>query len=282
MRRKTLLLLLIILFISACAVHFKESVRVKGVYHCVKSDETFWRIARTYNIDIQDLAEINNITDLTLIEVDSVIFIPGAERVIDIDIPVKISELPLEHKVSPTKNKVSLTKNEVSPTKKKNEISSKKKKTPAKRDVTSKKVYRTKQKTKQRTKLSFDRKRFIWPVKGKVVSRFGIQPNDMKYNGINIVAREGKSVVAAASGTVIHSSLLRYYGNTIIIKHRDRYATVYAYLKSRRVKVGDSVKKGQQIALLGKPENNSKSYLYFEIRHKNKARNPLFFLPSRK
>ena len=268
MRKKTLLLLLIILFISACAVHFKESVRVKGVYHCVKSDETFWRIARTYNIDIQDLAEINNITDLTLIEVDSVIFIPGAERVIDIDIPVKISEPPLEHKVSPTK--------------KKNEISSTKKKTPAKRDVTSKKVYRTKQVTKQRTKLSFDRKRFIWPVKGKVVSRFGIQPNDMKYNGINIAAREGKPVVAAASGTVIHSSPLRYYGNTIIIKHRDRYATVYAYLKSRRVKVGDSVKKGQQIALLGKPENNSKSYLYFEIRHKNKARNPLFFLPSRK
>jgi lipoprotein NlpD len=241
-------------------------VRVKGVYHCVKSGETFWRIARSYNIDIQDLAEINNITDLTLIEVDGVIFIPGAERVIDIDIPVMISKPPLEQKVIPTKNTISSTK----------------KKTPAKRDITSKKVYRTKQKTKQRTKLSFDRKRFIWPVKGKVVSRFGIQPNDMKYNGINIAAREGKPVVAAASGTVIHSSLLRYYGNTIIIKHRDSYATVYAYLKSRKVKVGDSVKKGQQIALLGKPENNSKPYLYFEIRRKNKARNPLFFLPSRK
>lgn len=275
MRKKTLLLLLIILFISACAAHFKESVRVKGVYHCVKSGETFWRIARSYNIDIQDLAEINNITDLTLIEVDSVIFIPGAERVIDIDIPVIISKPSLEQKVIPTKNTISSTK-------KKNEISSTKKKTPAKRDITSKKVYRTKQKTKQRTKLSFDRKRFIWPVKGKVVSRFGIQPNDMKYNGINIAAREGKPVVAAASGTVIHSSLLRYYGNTIIIKHRDSYATVYAYLKSRRVKVGDSVKKGQQIALLGKPENNSKPYLYFEIRRKNKARNPLFFLPRRK
>ena len=39
------------------------------------------------------------------------------------------------------------------------------------------------------------------------------------------------------------------------------------------------VKKGDRIAFLGKAADRGEPYLYFEIRHKNKARNPLFFLP---
>ena len=101
----------------------------------------------------------------------------------------------------------------------------------------------------------------------------------MRYNGIDISAREGASVAAAASGKVIHSAPLRYFGDTIIIKHKDGYATVYTYLKGRMAKVGDSVSKGQQIALLGKPQNGKRNCLHFEIRQRNKARNPLFLLP---
>lgn len=263
LRKKILLFLLIILVIPACATHFKESEQATGVYHCVKSGETLWRIARAYNVDVQDLAEINDITDPSRIKIDNVIFIPGAGQVVDVSTPVRKPETPVKRKLSPQK-----------------------KKAPVKRDVTDKTKYTAKRKAKRNTKrdvkLKFDRKRFIWPVKGRVVSRFGIQSNGMKYNGINIAAREGKPVVAAASGTVIHSAPLRYYGDTVIIKHRDRYATVYAYLKGRKVKKGDRVKKGQRIALLGRPENSSNSYLYFEIRRRNKARNPLFFLPKRR
>ncbi|GAI98726.1 unnamed protein product, partial [marine sediment metagenome] len=158
-------------------------MRVKGVYHRVKTGETLWRIAQAYNTDIQDLAEINNITDPGLIKADSVIFIPGADQAVDVSHPVKKPEVSVKRKLSSSKKRV-----------------------PAKRDVKSKTVYRVKRKTRQDVKLRFDRKRFIWPVKGKVVSRFGIQPNGMKYNGINIAAKEGTPVVAAAGGTVIHSA----------------------------------------------------------------------------
>ena len=48
--------------------------------------------------------------------------------------------------------------------------------------------------------IQFDKERFIWPVKGKVISRFGIQPNKMNYNGIRIAAAEGTAVQAAAGG----------------------------------------------------------------------------------
>jgi len=222
----------------------------------VKSGETLWGIAGTYNVDIQDLAEINNITDSGLIKADSVIFIPGADQAADVACPEEKSETPVKQSLSFSKKRV-----------------------PGQEDVKREAVSSSKRKKGQHATLRFDKKRFIWPVKGKVVLKFGIQPSGMKYNGIDISAREGTPVVAAAGGTVSYSAPLRYFGDTIIIKHKDEYATVYAYLKGRKVEAGDSVKKGDQIALLGKPENSSGHSVHFEIRCMNKARNPLFFLP---
>jgi lipoprotein NlpD len=132
---------------------------------------------------------------------------------------------------------------------------------------------------KRADELQFDRKRFIWPVKGNIAARFGIQPNGMFYNGIRITAKEGEPVVASDSGTIIFSSSIKDYGETVIIKHADNYATVYTNLGSRLVKMDDRVKKGDQIALIIKGENTTGTFMNFEIRHMNKARNPLFFLP---
>lgn len=127
--------------------------------------------------------------------------------------------------------------------------------------------------------IAFDKKRFIWPLKGKILNRFGIQPNGMYSNGIKIAAKEGTKVVAAAAGTVIFSSSIRGYGETVIIKHGDNFATVYTNLYDRTVNVEDKVKKGDKIALVGRFEKEGEAYLSFEIRQNNKARNPLFFLP---
>jgi len=128
--------------------------------------------------------------------------------------------------------------------------------------------------------LQFDRKRFIWPLKGKVVSRFGIQPNGMYYNGITLAAGEGSPVAAAAGGTVIYSGPLKDYGETIIIKHEDHYATVYTRLGTRKAKIDDRVKQSDLIGQLGKAEEKGgMPHLNFEIRYQNKARNPMLFLP---
>jgi len=128
-------------------------------------------------------------------------------------------------------------------------------------------------------KIKFDKDRFVWPVKGKVRAKFGIQPNGMYYNGIKIAAKESAPVSAAANGIVIFSGPLKDYGDTIIIKHEDNYATVYTNLNNRFVKVDDTVKKGSRIAILGKSQKKGEGLLSFEIRYKNKARNPVFFLP---
>ncbi|MGE5844704.1 MAG: LysM peptidoglycan-binding domain-containing protein, partial [Syntrophaceae bacterium] len=57
---------------------------MRGVYHRVKPGETLWRISKAYNVDLQELAEINNITDASRITAGNVVFIPDAPRVIDL------------------------------------------------------------------------------------------------------------------------------------------------------------------------------------------------------
>jgi len=125
-----------------------------------------------------------------------------------------------------------------------------------------------------------DNKKLAWPVRGSVASKYGIQPNGMKINGIKILAPDSAPIVASAAGAVIHSANIKYYGDTVIIKHDENFSTVYCYLKDRTVKVGDIVKKGDRIALVGKPENgDGKSYLHFEVRYRSKPRDPLLYLP---
>jgi lipoprotein NlpD len=291
-------------------------MKTKGVYHRVKGGETLWSIAKAYEIKIQELAEANNITDPNLIELDSVLFIPDADQVMD-DVISSVRETgphikppqpsPREGKSSvlkpgekeasvnniPSKPKV-LSTRDISKRKAEVETQTKveAKDAPAKKidappavvaieppkqEAGKQVVHKTNGVGSD--KIKFDKERFIWPVKGKLRAKYGIQPNGMYYNGIKIAAKDGASVVAAASGIVIFSALLREYGETIIIKHEDNYATVYTHLNKRIVKVDDPVKKGSRIAFLGKSQKKGEAILNFEIRYKNKARNPLFFLP---
>lgn len=120
---------------------------------------------------------------------------------------------------------------------------------------------------------------FIWPVKGPVISQFGIN-NGFKNDGIFIAVPAGSTVVASYDGQVAFSADLKGYGKTIIIQHRDKYATVYANNKTNLANKGAAVKTGQIIATSGGAgEGNRIPHLHFQIREHNQARNPLFYLP---
>ena len=128
-------------------------------------------------------------------------------------------------------------------------------------------------------KMQSGKNRFIWPVQGDIKDRFGVQPNKTFHNWIKIISAEGVKVKAAESGTVIFSSNLKNYGETIIIRHKNNFATVYTHLKKRYVKIDKNIKKGETIAVLGEKDDAGEVYMNFEIRLEGKARNPLLFLP---
>ena len=125
--------------------------------------------------------------------------------------------------------------------------------------------------------LPFDL-RFAWPLKGRLSSGFGwrgVRPHE----GIDIAARKGSNIRAAAPGRVILAGWLGGYGRVVIVKHTGPYSSVYAHTSRNRVKKGQFVKAGQVIAEVGDSGNAKGAHLHFEIRRDRKARDPLRYLP---
>lgn len=129
------------------------------------------------------------------------------------------------------------------------------------------------------TTIQFDRTRFVWPVKGTILSPFGIR-NGRRHDGIDIKAEDGTPIKAADSGETVFSGQLKGYGNLIIIKHKDRFFTVYAHNSKNLVKKGQKVEKGATIGYVGSTGRATGPHLHFEVREGERARNPLFLLPA--
>lgn len=119
-----------------------------------------------------------------------------------------------------------------------------------------------------------------WPVLGGEVSaRFGDRGSSF-HDGIDIRAPAGTPVTAACDGVVIYSDSLRGYGNVIIVRHVDGFATVYAHNRTNLVRADERVRRGQLIAHVGVSGRTSGPNLHFEVRKNNVARDPLRFLPA--
>ena len=117
--------------------------------------------------------------------------------------------------------------------------------------------------------------RFAWPVKGRVISRFGAKPNGLHNDGINIAVKKGTAVRAADNGVVVYAgNELRGFGNLLLLRHRGGWLTAYGHNQSLVVKVGDVVRRGQRIARSGSTGNITRPQLHFEIRRGRKAVNP--------
>ena len=118
-----------------------------------------------------------------------------------------------------------------------------------------------------------------WPLKGQVMARFGTdRPEGGVWRGILLRATEGAAVQVVAAGTVVYANWLRGFGNLIIIDHGQQYLSVYAYNQSLLKQIGDEVQTGETIALAGSTGGQVDSALYFEIRHRGSAVDPVQLL----
>lgn len=124
------------------------------------------------------------------------------------------------------------------------------------------------------------------PVNGRIVGFYG-KRKDPEYNtytfhrGIDIEAPEGAEIRAVYDGRIIYSDWLKGYGNIIIIDHGDGYYTVYAHVSKIFRSVGENVKGGDVIALVGETGSIKGSYLYFEIRYHGATVNPMEWLATK-
>jgi murein DD-endopeptidase MepM/ murein hydrolase activator NlpD len=116
---------------------------------------------------------------------------------------------------------------------------------------------------------------FGWPTGGTISQKFwGGHP------AIDIAGSIKAPVYAADSGYVASAGWSNVgYGNMILIDHRNGFQTMYAHLDSFLVKAGQSVTKGQKIALMGCTGRCTGPHLHFEVHKGGVARNPLGVLP---
>lgn len=120
------------------------------------------------------------------------------------------------------------------------------------------------------------------PSSGSIESLFGKRrQGQVRWKGIVINAPSGSPVNAVADGKVLYADWLKGFGLVTIVDHGEGYMSVYGRNQALLKGVGDNVKAGDTISLIGNSGGQAQSGLYFEIRHKGKALNPSLWLRRR-
>lgn len=123
---------------------------------------------------------------------------------------------------------------------------------------------------------------FIWPVSGRLLSRFGTLGKGLQNDGINILARKGTPVRAIQNGVVAYAgNELRGFGNLLLVKHSGGWISAYAHNERLLVRTGQTVRRGQVISHVGSTGSVEKPQLHFELRRQNRAVDPERYLGRR-
>jgi murein DD-endopeptidase MepM/ murein hydrolase activator NlpD len=131
------------------------------------------------------------------------------------------------------------------------------------------------------------RGRFVWPLRGDIVRRFGPLGIGQRNDGVDIKAAQGTDVRAAAPGEVVYAgNAVPGFGNLVLIKHSDGWVTAYAHLDNVSVAMRQQVTQGQSVGSVGMSGGLTEPELHFEVRYaptaQDKARpvDPVLVLPA--
>ncbi len=121
------------------------------------------------------------------------------------------------------------------------------------------------------------------PVEGQITSPFGyrihpIYGTRLFHNGVDIGADAGTPIVAALNGVVEKAEYNDSYGYYVILNHGKDFKTVYAHCSQLQVEVGQTVPKGQEIALVGSTGVSTGPHLHFEVRRGEYRINPAWLV----
>jgi murein DD-endopeptidase MepM/ murein hydrolase activator NlpD len=118
---------------------------------------------------------------------------------------------------------------------------------------------------------------FIWPVRGAIVSPFGMRWGRL-HSGIDIAAPAGTPIVASAAGQVAFAGTMGGYGLIVVVQHANGLSTAYAHNSSIAVSGGQTVGQGQMIASVGCTGHCTGDHVHFEVRVNGSAVDPMAYL----
>ena len=100
------------------------------------------------------------------------------------------------------------------------------------------------------------------------------------HKGIDFAHRDGTRIMSVGAGVVTWSGPRHGYGNLVEIDHGNGYKTRYAHNRKCLVKVGEFVKKSQQISTMGSTGRSTGPHVHFEVLQNGKTVNPSQFLTA--
>ena len=122
-----------------------------------------------------------------------------------------------------------------------------------------------------------------WPARGTIVETFGRHRHPRfdtwtVSNGVAVAVPLGTPVRAVYAGKAVYAQWLTEYGNLVILDHGDGMLTLYAWLQAVSVRAGTPVAVGTEIGLAGYGPGREEPGLYFEVRDRQKASDPVAWL----
>lgn len=221
----------------------RPDLRAKYRIHRVTSGETLSAIARKYDRDVDDIADLNELTDPNRLAVGQELLIPGLDpRPEDLPKPPRVARPDLGVPTEASHKECAEAPKE----------------------------------------LDEDRPTsaagYSWPVDGVVITKFG-KALGLPQLGLDIAAPEGTPVRVAADGEVLWVGHQIGFGNLVIVRHDEGRVTLYAHQLANCAAVGDKLERGALVGLVGKSGGFESPYLYFELRVDGRPHNPRAVLP---
>lgn len=235
----------------------------------VRSGDTLYSVSRLFGVNQFEIAQLNDLRAPYTVRAGDVLRLPSETRqddvVEDAGQPVRLVQ-----DSSGSRQVVGVESQQVKPGQKPSYQK------PAK--TVKPKARRTKITARTPKRSS---SKFLQPVKGKVLSRYGPKKGGLHNDGINIAAARGTTVKAAENGVVAYAgNEIKGSGNLVLIRHSDRWMTAYAHMDGFNVKRGQVIKRGFKIGTVGSTGSVSKPQLHFEVRRGTEAINPKRYLSS--
>ncbi|UCH25008.1 MAG: peptidoglycan DD-metalloendopeptidase family protein [Trueperaceae bacterium] len=123
---------------------------------------------------------------------------------------------------------------------------------------------------------------FVYPLTGRLSSGFGwrnISVGGNRYHaGIDLAAPHGSIIRAARDGVVVRAAWVGAYGYAVFLEHGDGSQTRYAHMSRIDVTLGEALRQGDPIGLVGSTGASTGPHLHFELRFDGRAVDPLPYL----
>ena len=232
-----------------------------GRYHLVRSGQTGIAIARAYGVEWSNIVAANDLSEPYILRTGQRILIPGDARPRSAAERAAAFRLEIDDII--TGGEPAIAENQ----------------TPARAVATPRRVLPA---TAAVAAPTTSPGRFMWPVDGRIVSRFGAGASGERNNGIKIAVPIETPVKAAADGTVAYvGDGIAALGGLVIVRHGENWTSVYGHASRLLVQRGQAVKKGQTIALSGDTGFADRPELHFELRKGRAPVDPATQLPKR-